>query len=235
MNRDGRRSNVAIGVLFILAAVLILSNQFGFMHGISAINLVATVILAVIIGKSISRLNFFGIFIPAALIGTIYADKWGATQFTPWPALLTAILLSIGCSMVFKKKPDWLTLGYRSHDYKKIEDTQNGNVIYSRTTFGEVIRYINSENFEQAHLVCSFGSAKFYFDQALIPSGHAEIIVENSLGEIELFLPKEWNVKANVHVSLGEFKEKNRNKPEEFPVVYIKGNCSLGEVSITYI
>ena len=83
------------GLLFIAAAVLVIFGKLGFFTEIGVFEIVATIALVAIMIKSIARLNFWGILIPAALLCTVNADELGMTDLTPGPVLLAAILASI--------------------------------------------------------------------------------------------------------------------------------------------
>ena len=62
-----------------------------------------------------------------------------------------------------------------------VVNEQDGKSIDCTTSFGECIKYVNTENFERANIKCSFGDVKVYFDNAKIPSGRADIYLDVSL------------------------------------------------------
>lgn len=231
-----KKKDVFWGIIFIVAAVLIIINQFGFFAEISMFEIVATVVLIGIIIKSIRSINFWGILFPLAVLCIIFDKQWNITEFTPWPALLTALLLSIGLSLVFKRT-SWC--GYHFHHDNEFGSTivneQDDNVINCSANFGESMKYVNSDNFERANIKCSFGEVKVYFDNALIPSGKADIYLDVSFGEAQLYIPKTWKIVNNVHVFLGDMNDNNRNASSVAPVVTIHGNINFGDVEIIYV
>lgn len=231
-----KKKDIFWGLLFILAAVLIILNQFGFFVGVSMFEIVASVILVGIIIVSIKNINFWGILFPLAGICMIYAEEWNITDFTPWPALLTALLCSIGLSLVFRR-PSFCV--FHTHGDamfgSNVSNEQDDNVINCSANFGESMKYVNSDNFERANIKCSFGEVKVYFDKAQIPSGKADIYLDVSFGDAELFIPKTWKIVNDVHVFLGDMGEKNRNVGTDSPVVTIHGNISFGDASIIYV
>src|SRR5687768_9405147 len=105
------------GLLFILAAALIILNQFGFFTGVSMFELVVTVFLGGVIISSVKHLNFWGILFPLAAICIIYAEEWNITDFSPWPALLSALLLSIGLSILFQRNHFWKHHDHHCHHH----------------------------------------------------------------------------------------------------------------------
>ncbi len=231
-----KNRNVFWGLLFILAAVLIILNQFGFLEGISMFEIVATVVLSGIIVISILHLNFWGIMFPSALICIIYADQLNITKFTPWPALLTALLLSIGLSILFKGHNHW-GWNFQHHNSfsSRVINDKDDNIVECSVSFGECIKYVNSDNFVKANISCSFGELKVYFDNALIPSGKADINLSVSFGEAVLFIPKTWNVINEAHVLFGDMNGRGSNVSENSPVITIRGNISFGDAKIIYV
>jgi len=232
-----KKKDVFWGMLFILAAVLIILNQFGLFVGISMFEIVATIILAGITIKSIIKINFWGVLFPLALICIIYAEEWNITEFTPWPALLTALLCSIGFSLIFHRPNSWVYHSHCDNSFSRnVVNEQDDNVVNCSTSFGESMKYVNSENFERANIKCSFGDVKVYFDNALIPSGKADIYLDVSFGEAVLFIPKTWKIINDVHVFLGDMDQNNRNAgADDSPVVTIHGNVSFGDAKIMYV
>ncbi|HWT73901.1 MAG TPA: hypothetical protein VN258_04160 [Mobilitalea sp.] len=231
-----KKKEIFWGLLFIFAAVLIILNQFGFLTGISIFDIVATVILAGIIIMSVIHINFWGILFPLAFLCIIFADQWNITEFTPWPALLTALLLSIGFSILFQKPHCRI---YHSHHHKSfgsnVINVTDDNVVNCSVSFGECIKYVNSDNLVKANISCSFGEAKVYFDNVKIPSGKADIYLNVSFGEAVLFIPKSWKIINGMHVFLGDMDNNNNNLSEGSPVVTIHGSVSFGDAKIIYV
>lgn len=234
-----KKRDVFWGLLFILAAVFIIMNQFGFIAGVSVFDIALTVILAGILIKSIMYVNFWGILFPLAFLCIIYSDELHLTHFTPWPALLTALLFSIGLSLIFKKNC-WYHHHHNHfhHDCdfsSNIINEQDNNVVNCSASFGECMKYVNTENFERANISSSFATVKVYFDNARIPSGKADIYLDVSFGSAELYIPRSWKVINDAHATLGNIDEKNRNDGADSPVVTLHGSISFGNTEIIYV
>lgn len=225
------------GMLFIVAAVLIIVDRLGIFTDISVFEIVATVALAAIILKSLKKMNFWGILFPAALICIIYANEWNITELTPFPVLLTALLGSIGLSMIFKNNKWWNHRYYskKEEHFDQVINQPDGNIVSCSASFGSSMKYINTQNFERANIKCSFGAMKVYFDNAVITSGRAVIDLDVSFSGVELYIPKDWNIINEVNTSLGGMEEKNRRTDSVSPTVTMTGNVSFGGVEIIYI
>lgn len=231
-----KRGDLFWGMLFIIGALVILFNQFVNPLGVGVFTIIATIVLAAVIIRSIPELSFFGIFMPLGFLAVLYSEELHIEDFTPWPALLTALLLSIGFSILFKHPKARFEKNFKHFDHSRvIENDKDSNVVNCVVNFGDTVKYVNSDNFELANIKCSFGAAKIYFDHAVIPSGKAIINVETNFGETQLFIPKTWNVVNEMNVFLGDFKEYNQGKGLDVPLVTIRGGVNFGDVKIFYI
>lgn len=230
-----KRRDVFWGLLFIVAAVLIIVNQFGFFTGISMFDIVLTVILAGIIIKSIMYINFWGILFPLAFLCIIYAKQLDITSFTPWPVLLTALLFSIGLSLIFQKHCWSHHCFHHNHTCSSTRSEENDNTVNCYANFGECIKYVNSESFERADIKCSFGTVKAYFDNAQIPSGNADINLDVSFGDCQLYIPRTWKIVNDANVFLGDINENGRTVDSASPIVTLHGNVSFGDAKIIYV
>lgn len=230
------KRNVFWGLFFILAAILIFINQIGFFPGVSMIDIFLTVLMTAIIIVSVRRINFWGILLPLAIILIIYSEELNITQVEPWSVLLVAFLISFGLSLVFNKH-GLFSVHFNGKDSftNTVENDQDSNIINCSTSFGECIKYVNSENFERANISCSFGDIKMYFDNAKIPSGKANIYLNVSFGDLVLYIPREWNVENRVRVLFGDIDTTMNNVVEDSPLVTIHGNISFGDVKIIFV
>ncbi|RDU21974.1 LiaF transmembrane domain-containing protein [Anaerosacchariphilus polymeriproducens] len=231
-----KKKDIFWGLLLIIAAVLIIVNKLGFYTNISMFEVVATIILLGILIKSIIHISFPGILFPAAFLCIIYADEWNITQLTPWSVLLTALLGSIGLSMIFKKHRFYKHhCNFHKENFSEVINHPDESEVNCSVSFSSSMKYINTDRFERANIKSSFGAMKVYFDNAVIQSQNAEIYLDVSFSGVELYIPKTWKVVNEVSASFGAVSEKNSKIVSDFPVVTIKGKVSFGGVEIIYI
>jgi len=226
------------GILFVIAGAMFLVNSLElFWIHIDTLTLFFTITLSIIIILSIIYFNFVGIIVPLSIIGILFAEPLGITQITPWPILITAVLLSIGLETIFGNKTKGIIkFGLFSDDYKsEIVDEEDSEEVKYGIKLGSGIKYVNSKNLKKCYLNASLGELKVYFDNCKVSKEGAEIIINASLSEIELFIPKDWNVQLNVSGPLNDVAEKNQKQNTDGPVVTIKGNVSVSELEIFYI
>lgn len=78
-----------------------------------------------------------------------------------------------------------------------------------------------------------FVSRHYY--NAKIQSDSAVINIDVSFGDVNLYIPRSWNVVNEVHVFLGDMSCSHNNVSSDSPTVVIRGNISFGDTSIMYV
>lgn len=236
-----KKERVFWGLILILGGVFLIVSKLGFFPDVNVFSLLLTVFLVVVIVKSLLRINFAGILFPIAFICIIYDKQLGVTNITPWTVLIAALLGSIGLSMIFHKHTKWFdtkwfNTEHNDEDYKfeKI-DVEDESHVRFKTSFGASIKYINTDNFEQADFNCSFGAMKVYFDNAVMRNDNAVVRINASFSGIELYVPKTWNIDDKTKVFLGAVSEKNKNDKITTNTLTLVGDISLSGVEIIYI
>ena len=229
------------GISFIAAAIFIILNKLEYFAGIGLFSLFLTLLLAIIIAKSIMRVNFVGILFPAAFLCIIYAEPLKITNLTPWTVLIAALFGSIGLSLLYKRN----RAGFHFHHngccrdknkkFKNTGDCNDENIVTAEVNFSSGIKYVNSPELQKVHIRADFGALKIYFDNAGLNKGGAEINFNASFAGIELYIPETWNVVNSINVSFGSVKEKNKKRESECPVVLLTGNVSFSGVELIYV
>ena len=244
------------GVVFIAAAAAVVLNSLDFLpiHGISIGWFIVLVVMVIILIASIPRLVWFGVFFPLAVIYEIVMNSLGydTGHFGIWTAFLIALLLSIGFSVLFRRKKSpkaWYgaeSCGWTKYDdnpdghhyeqYEQVFNNPDGAEVFASTRFGSAVKYINTDNLERGLLEISAGNMKVYFDNCKIPSGQAVIELRINAGALEMFIPRTWNILHNYRHQLSGVEEKGlRQFAENAPTLNLVGEVSLSGVTIIYI
>lgn len=231
-----KKEKVFWGILFVLIGVFLIISKLGYFPNVNVISLLLTAFLVAVIVKSLVRLNFAGVLFPIAFICIIYDKQLGITNITPWTVLIAALLGSIGLSLIFHKHTKCVNFKFDSEDYKfeKI-DVEDESHVKVKNSFASSIKYINTDNFEQADFNCSFGAMKVYFDKAIMSNDNAIVRINASFSGIELYIPKTWNVEDKTNVVLGSVNEKNRNNQVTTNTLTLVGDIKFSGVEIIYI
>lgn len=235
-----KTKNIFWGLLFIIAAALVIAGQFGFLGGISIWTLAATCLLAITLIQSIVHKNFYGIFIPIALLYFLYQKTLALPHVSVWALLGAALLISIGFSILFKQRPPAWSHSYPppinsssaslSTSYESLGDTP-----YAKVNFGEGAKYIHSDNLQTGQFYSSFGSLEVFFDQAQINPNGADIYLDCNFGTIVLSVPKSWNVVNNAKAFCGNIDIPDKPADPYAPTLRLSGNVQFGYASIVFV
>lgn len=240
-----KTKKVLWGVFFIAAAVLVVVNRLGYLTGINLWSLMLTVLLIPVVVSGFYRRSFFNFFFGIAFLLIVYAEPLHIRALVPWTVLLSALFLSIGFSILIPQKHknrwhdhqgDWKWWHDHHYEDRETVDHVEGNEVNCRVSLGGSCKYLHSDSLQSGHFECSMGYLKAYFDHVKLHPQGAVIKVDCSMGNIEFFLPAEWNVVLNVDTFLGNVDEtlRSRHIPDG-PALTIVGNVQLGNLVIKYI
>ena len=226
------------GLFFIIGGIAFIVNELDYFYGFNLVNFLFTILLIAIILKSVFKLNFFGILIPLAMIAVINAENFGILMIQPFTMYITAVLGSIGFTILFhkpRKNSCFKRNRNNEENFGEVINDQDANVVDFNVSFGSSIKYVNSNNLEKANFSCTLGALKVYFDNSKISKNGAVIRIDTTLAGVELYIPKTWNVINSVEATLGAVEEKNRHYETNGPTVTLTGNVQLGAIDIIYI
>lgn len=230
-----KNRNLFWGIILILAAILIITNQLGFFISINPFRLIITIFLAITIIKNIPRLHFTNIILPLALLLILYKNDIGLSNISSWAIFLSGCFASAGLSMIIKpRKRPQNQYAYDSEYYETAEDI-NENIVSGSVSFGSDTKYLYSDHLERADFTCSFGSLKIFFDQARPGPGGAEVFIDASFASVELYIPKAWQVVDHISTSLAAVNGGGGSDDPTAPILTLTGNITLSSVQIKYI
>ncbi|MFC6289525.1 LiaF transmembrane domain-containing protein [Levilactobacillus angrenensis] len=240
------------GVFLVLAAGILITSQLGiFTYHIGFWTLLLAMFLVAAFVESLIHVAVGGMVFSLAFLAIIFAKPLGIATLAPWTILGAAVLLTAGLSLIIKPRWRWHHRGPRVivngqdwhhrkwHDYDwEEEDVQDldASEILVNVNKSSSIRYLQSPDFKRAVIKVYMGSAKVYFDNVTVNPDGAEIVVDDSFGGTELFIPKHWNVHHNINAGFGTIEEKGTAEPDQTaPQVTIHGNVSFGGVTLIYV
>ncbi|WP_412989298.1 LiaF transmembrane domain-containing protein [Pediococcus siamensis] len=232
------------GLFFLACAGILIASKLGiFTYHIGFWTLIFTLILAAALIKSLVNFSIAGSVFSLAFLAILYAKPLGITRIVPWTLLGAALLLSIGLSLVLQP------LKRRMHHYPSVtfengsrrsrsdHFSQTASADYESSVnvnvrMGSTIRYVQSDNFQYAFINLSMGEVKVYFDQATIVGKTATIELNGSMGDIDLFVPKNWNIQAQLNSFIVDVEEVGEPVVQGGPVVSLVGNFKMGDITI---
>ncbi|ALO04015.1 hypothetical protein N7X57_06580 [Lactiplantibacillus paraplantarum] len=233
------RKNWFWPVFLIASAVILVVSQLGlFTFRVSAWSLFLTLILIAALISSLRYLNMPGVVFALAFLAIIYAQPLGITKLVPWTILGAALLLSIGLGLLIRPRYRYHHHDHYHHHNHGDDNTSTGTIsddhVNLDLSLGNSIRYVHSDHFSSANLNVSMAGAKIYFDDVNIQENQAMINVDVSLGSLELYLPKAWQVQDSLSNSMGHISFEG-SPTTVGPRITLSGSVSLGELRIIYI
>ena len=248
-------SGKTLGILMLLGAALLISNQFrGFFNiGIGGI-IIAVMALALFV-QCIQNANFTSIPIPFALLYIVLQSPLGLYYIRPWTLIGAAALATVGLSFLFPQKsrkksakvintkinynPQYENNTVHSEASEiNVEESDSNNNQSVNVIFGGASRYLHADSLEYLNLQCNFGGLEIYMDQVQLKPGGAEINVHCFCGGVEIYVPKHWHVIEKVHCTFGAVDVKKgllSKQAEDSPVLTITGNVTCGALEVEYV
>ncbi len=222
------------GVILILSAVLIildaLGTGLGFLTGVPAIRIVLGVICAAWAVSELVKLKISHIFFPLAFVFMLFESKIAELigsknpdLISNWLLLLCALLLTIGTSIIFKRKP-------------KYDFSANAEFSSPKKSgfFGNNTQYFDAGDFEKAYVENNMGKTEVLFSNIENYLGKGTLTVENNMGKIVVNVPREWNVYCNIENNMGVVHTPDIINADG-KVLNIDGENNMGDVEIKYV
>lgn len=193
-----KRNNFIIGLFFIVAAAAVLLNQTELFANVKMWNIIISLLLIPVIISSIRVLDFWGIFFPLAIIAILFGDELHIEKFVPFPALVAALFLSIGCSMMFPAKRQT----YQNIGAKQMGDA-SAETIFIKSNFLSTSKTIRSNNLKKVYIECKFGKTDVYLSDSQICDDTATIYVNAFCSSVRLYVPNNWTVENRLRNRAG--------------------------------
>ncbi|WP_334330470.1 LiaF transmembrane domain-containing protein [Companilactobacillus sp. HBUAS59699] len=246
------RNGIFWGLFMLLSAgILVVSQLHLITYTLSFWTVVATIFLVAILIKSLVYFMIPGTVFSLAFLAILYAKPLGITAIVPWTVLGAALLITIGLSLILRpvlaKYHPWMRYGHHGNNWHNprmharfdhnidVETVDEPDVNVS-VKMGNSVRYVTSKNFKQANIDVSMGNAKVYFENVEVDET-ATINVGVSLGGVELYVPKNWNIVKQIDDNnmSGITEEGIPEVTADSPTVTVHGYSSLAGLKICYI
>lgn len=229
------------GILFLLAAVLLIAGNF---YKIPVSDILIMAAMGIFLVEGIIHHNFALILFPLAIILIINRERLGIPELRPWSVLVAALFGSIGLSVLFPhrrthlgkvvdRRVDWNEK--QGNIAEEIVQEGVGDKVTLENSFGSTAKYFNGEMPKKVRLENSFGSMVVYFDNAVMQEHQAQVRADSAFGSIVLYIPAAWKVVIKGDSAFGSIRELGKCSMEGEDVLEIKAQASFGEIKIKYI
>ena len=145
--------------------------------------------------------------------------------------------LPSGLSMIFKPKKhhEWTDASTHGNSFGSNSEQCDGENLRFDNSFGESIKYINTDNLCSVSVDNSFGATSVYFDNAIIQGESATVHIDNSFGEVSLYVPRAWKVDVNVDKAFGGINMRGRMEGTSTHRLIVTGETNFGALTIVFI
>ncbi|MCR5835878.1 MAG: hypothetical protein K6G88_05180 [Lachnospiraceae bacterium] len=233
--------NVFWGVVFIAAAFSVLFGASFSFIGISIGELFLTAICVGIMIRSLVGLEFAGILFPLAFLCIIWDKQLGLENITPFPVLLAALFGTIGLNIIFGRMKFEVKMNKKLSEYsnKKTNyakvDISSDQYVEAKVKFGGLQKYVESEDLRRVDISAFCSGAEVYLDKACIPSGEAIVTFDCKCSGVQLYVPRDWNVKNNLDASMGAINYSGEPSGAGVVDLILVGKASFCGVDIQYV
>ncbi|GLB46374.1 hypothetical protein WR164_03530 [Philodulcilactobacillus myokoensis] len=255
------RPNTFWGVVLILAAVLLILSKLNmFSVHLGLIQAIFTLIFLAVLIRSVFRLRFPGIIFSLAFLAIIYAKPLGISQLSPWTILISAILLNWGLSLIFRPFPhlskyfgnDFVEFNYDTNhnhrnqnqdtfdgDFKEVDGEQaksdHSSSVKIDNNLGGSTRRVDTDDFQHAEVNSSMGEVTLYLNQAKMKAEKAEINLNVSMSDVNIYLPTNWQVIDQVEHFMDDSDTTENGKGHYDKTVYLTGKVSFSDFNVYHI
>ena len=220
------------GFVLVLAAVVLILDDAGVPIGfkVSPWRIILGVALFAWLVYEIIRLRFTEVFFPIAFLFILFQKplaeeiKYGKERFlSPWVVLLAALLLTIGCKILFRNRGEVIVNGHRIASGKS---TGGGKV-------GDQTVYFDASDLSDVRIREHIGTVEVFISNPEAYNGEGEITISENLGIVKLHLPNEWNVVTYTKENLGKVSIPDHEATGDKSIT-LAITENLGEISVIF-
>lgn len=239
-----KRENVFWGLVLIAIAVLWIITKLEIFPGAEFGQIAFTVLWGAWFIKGIMQKKAFPIFMSIAFLCIVWQRELHIESITPWPVIGSAILLSIGFSLIFGNKDKRKWERAQGHHYREekgyghFESSHvDGEDIKHVTKFSGAEKYIDSDNLKSVEIINKFGGSEIYMDKAIPAGNEVYVRIECVCGGVEIYIPRNWRIDNQVSVTMGAVDENGNYSGDAVNDVtmILSGTVKLGGVDIVRV
>ena len=242
MRRFRKNRNWIAGILLLVLAVFIVVGQLGITIPLSVGSVVLMLIAVYLLGSGIGERSFIKLPFAIALGYLALRNLDLVPHIATWATLVTALLTSIALGILFPQK--FRFRGRKRGRIVTIENDQEVDTDRSSddnpnidTRFGNVSRYLYSENLQTVTINSEFANTEIHFCAAKLSPDGATVYINAKFGNVNLYVPKEWDIQVKVGSSFGHvnIEEASEQLPEDAPMLVIEGNNAFGNTQVNRV
>ncbi|HSZ26182.1 MAG TPA: DUF5668 domain-containing protein [Cytophagaceae bacterium] len=223
------------GLLFIIAGLLLLLQNFGLLPFVLPAYFFTWKMLLVVIGLFLlsSRNWTAALILIATGLYFLLPDAFGIHNVTftqLWPVAL--IFLGI---QIMKKRKKHFDFNYKKKMNINLEKTMDG-FIENTVIFGGDSKKISSYDFKGGHITVICGGLEMDLTNCTLSKEHPVIDVEIVFGGLSLTVPREWNIRSEAIPIMGGIDDEGNAQHDRYvdpaAELIIRGNVVMGGLEI---
>ncbi len=223
-SRQFKGKSVGFGIVVILAGLLLMARNTGFLDDYSSNIIFSWEMLLIAIGliNIFSRHSIWSGLILIAIGGFFLLQNHFGLPVSLWHIFWPAIVILIGLSLIF---------GASRMRHHQIFTATSGDddFIEDLAIFGGGERKVASQAFRGGKLLAVFGGSKIDLSHAALAPGTNLIEIVAAFGGSSLLVPSDWNVKVEVFNIFGGFADKRMiSQVDQSKTLVIKGVTIFG-------
>lgn len=223
-------------VLILGSGILLLLKAFGIGEEFGTFRVIGSLILLGTSLASLIRYQFFTFLVPLSLIAYLWRFQLGLAEMDVRLLLLAALILSIGLSLLFRKKSSARWHNSCSDTWTKSEEIVNEDErVTIDASFSEQTKYIHASHLKRVQISSNFASTKVFFDQCQVSPEGLEINLNVHFAGVVLMVPANWRIQSQASVFAAEINDETRQGPDVVYPVRLTGNVNFAEVKIRTI
>lgn len=190
------------GIVLILVGVVMALCALGVIPlptGISPWRILVGVGVGFILIEGLLDLNFAQAFLMAGILFMIFEESIGALigkSEANWMSnlvvILIALLVGAGFDMIF---------GGLKRRFKEKRKKGFGVNVHA---FSDNLKYIDASKMNKEYVSNRFGDFEIRFENVDDYSGGGELTIDNSFGDVVVYVPSDWEVEVDVDNSFGD-------------------------------
>ena len=236
------RKNIMGGVFCILAGVVLVVSQLGYLKGINFWNILFSVIFIGTCMNGIIKKSWGKILFSIAFFVIINAQFLHLEDLSPWIILGAALLCTIGLNMIFPLKHSitkkLLKKSVNIWDWNEADEQlmkEDGEVIQQDVVFGNCIKYVKSQELSSINADCVFGEISIYLTETKMKNNRAKIYMDVVFGNANIYVPASWTVSVDMDNVFGRISSCGKSIADGEKKLLICGDVVFGEVLVHYV
>ena len=237
--------NVFWGVSLLAGAALIIMHIFDLLGDIGFWPLLITIPFAATFIFNAIRMKWGEMFLDAGILLFIWRrpiERALDIQISIWAIIALIVLLTIAFHLLFRKKQSkWNFVKTGKGQWEANggihgeNESVSGENVLIKGKFSGTSKYITSKNLKYVEISNEFGGMEVYFDGAELSADGAIVDVHNKFGGVELYIPRRWNIVTDISSFVGGVESPKHSDDPNSPTITIRGNNSVGGVSIILV